>query len=244
MVSNGSIITSTSPYTTPDGARFRDTRLFDDKYLKKNMEGVFAYGYETTTPSEPDRTDHSGYGRGTDQTSADAVSGIDTRTVQSVGTAHLRDWASHCREYGFDIETAYAGFDTTGCTSHDCECDHKGAQGQRFEAGCGKGGYTEWFDGTNKADQGIDTSGTAIDDVGTENTGSGTVEAEDPLDADWSGIVIGGVRLAADLAMIGGRENNDTKPKPVRERKRGQKKKQNQDQGSADHHDGGMQLNM
>ena len=25
-------------YTTPDGQRFRDNRLFDDKYLKENME--------------------------------------------------------------------------------------------------------------------------------------------------------------------------------------------------------------
>ncbi len=231
-------------YTTPDGTRFRDTRLFDDKYLKKNMEGVFAYGYETTTPSEPDRTDHTGVGRGTDQTSATAVSGADTRTVQSVGTAHLRDWASHCREYGFDIESAYAGLDTNGCAGYDRECDQDVAQRQRYEVGVGKGSDTEWFDGTDEAAGGIDTGGAAVYDVGTEGTGSGTVETEAPLDVDWSSAVIGGVRLAADLAMIGGRENHDTKPKPIRERKRGQKKKQNQDQGSADHHDGGIGLNM
>lgn len=231
-------------YTTPDGTRFRDTRLFDDKYLKKNMEGVFAYGYETTTPSEPDRTDHSGYGRGTDQTSANAVSGTDTRTVQSVGTAHLRDWASHCHQYGFDIESAYAGIDTNGCAGYDRECDQGGTQRQRYEAGGGKDGHTDRFNGTDEAAQRAVADGTAIDDVESESTGSGIVEAEAPLDVDWSGAVIGGIRLAADLAMIGGREKDDTKPKPIRERKRGQKKRQNQDQGSADHHDGGIGLNM
>lgn len=32
-------------YSTPDGQRFRDNRLLDDKYLKTNMEELFAYGY-------------------------------------------------------------------------------------------------------------------------------------------------------------------------------------------------------
>ncbi len=124
------------------------------------------------------------------------------------------------------------------------ECNQDGTQRRRYEAGGGKDGHTDRFDGTDEATQRAVADGTAIDDVESESTGSGIVEAEAPLDVDWSGAVIGGIRLAADLAMIGGREKDDTKPKPVRERKRGQKKRQNQDQGSADHHDGGIGLNM
>ena len=231
-------------YTTPDGTRFRDIRLFDDKYLKKNMEGVFAYGYQSITPSESDQGAHRTNGGGIDRPDATAVSGVETRTVQSVSTAHLRDWASHCREYGFDIETAYAGLDTNGCVGYDRECDQDGAQRQRYKAGVGKGGYTDRFGGADEAAQRVVADGTAVHGVGSESTGSGAVETEAPLDIDWSGAIIGGIRLAADLAMIGGRENDDTKPKPIRERKRGQKKKQNHDQGSADHYDGGIQLNM
>lgn len=40
--------------------------------------------------------------------------------------------------------------------------------------------------------------------------------------------------------MIGGNDNDKHNPKYVRERKRGQKKKQTQDS----HDDGGMQMNM
>lgn len=33
-------------YTTPDGQRFRDNRLLNDKYQKTNMEELFAYKAE------------------------------------------------------------------------------------------------------------------------------------------------------------------------------------------------------
>lgn len=57
----------------------------------------------------------------------------------------------------------------------------------------------------------------------------------------WSNIAVDVLYLAADIAMTGETDNNDkAKPKVVRERKHGQKKKQIQD----NHDDGGMQMNM
>lgn len=51
----------------------------------------------------------------------------------------------------------------------------------------------------------------------------------------WSDIAVNGLYLAADLAMIGSTDNEEFKPKYVRERKYGQKKKkqdeQSQDEG-------------
>ena len=53
-------------YTTPDGQRFRDNRLLDDKYLKTNMEELFAYGYYQTKEQQSDRADNRGNGSGID----------------------------------------------------------------------------------------------------------------------------------------------------------------------------------
>ena len=43
-------------YTTPDGQRFRDNRLPENKYLKSNMEVLFNYGYERFKTTESDRS--------------------------------------------------------------------------------------------------------------------------------------------------------------------------------------------
>lgn len=60
------------------------------------------------------------------------------------------------------------------------------------------------------------------------------------MGSDWIDIAANSLYLAADLAMIGGNDNDKHNPKYIRERKHGQKKKQTQD--SQD--DGGMQMNM
>lgn len=76
-------------------------------------------------------------------------------------------------------------------------------------------------------------------DVGAESQ----LEAQGEMDTNWGGIALNTAYLAADLAMIGG-SGNDTKPKKkkyVRERKNGQKKKE---QGEQNQDDGGMQMNM
>jgi hypothetical protein len=46
-------------YTTPDGQRFLDNRLLDDKYLKTNMEELFAYEYGIVKTDQQNRTDSS-----------------------------------------------------------------------------------------------------------------------------------------------------------------------------------------
>lgn len=61
------------------------------------------------------------------------------------------------------------------------------------------------------------------------------------MDSNWGDIAVNAAYLTADLAMIGGGEN-DEKPKKkkyIRERKNGQKKEQIQDS-----QDDGIQMNM
>lgn len=93
-------------YTTPDGQRFRDNRLFDDKYLKTNMEELFAYGYEQFKTDKPNTAVDKGYGRSIDRTDTTDIFDAQAGTVQSVGGEHLDDWERHCEKYGFDIRIA------------------------------------------------------------------------------------------------------------------------------------------
>lgn len=63
------------------------------------------------------------------------------------------------------------------------------------------------------------------------------MEAPTEMDCNWSDIAIDGLYLAADLAMIGETDDEDSqKPKIVRERRNGQKKN--------DRQSGGMQMKM
>ena len=83
--------------------------------------------------------------------------------------------------------------------------------------------------------------GNMPNDERAESQGFDTVEAQAEMGGGWGNITVDALYLAADIAMIGEPDNNDKqKLKVVRERKRGQKKKQIQDS----HDDGGMRMNM
>ena len=76
-------------------------------------------------------------------------------------------------------------------------------------------------------------------DERTESQGFDTVEVQAEMGSSWGNITIDALYLAADITMIGETDNNDKhKPKFVRERKRGQKKQQNNNDSNE------MQLKM
>ncbi len=226
-------------YTTPDGQRFRDNRLLDDKYLKTNMEELFAYGYYQTKEQQSDRTDNRGNGGDIDRADTASVSASDIGTVQQNSGILFDSWEQHCKKHGFDIRTANAsgfkqsnGANAQTVFSGDAKDSGRQAglnrvfhQGQIIEAD----GLLE-----RTAPQGNQS-----DDERAESQGSNTVEAQTEMGSGWSDIAVDALYLAADITMIGETDNNDKhKPKCIRERKRGQKK--NQDS----HDDGGMQMNM
>lgn len=69
-------------YTTPNGQKFRDNRLLDDKYLKANMEELFAYGYYESKEQQSDREDNRGNDSDINRTDTASVSASDIGTVQ------------------------------------------------------------------------------------------------------------------------------------------------------------------
>lgn len=215
-------------YTTPDGLRFRDNRLLDDKYLKTNMEELFAYGYYQTKKQQSDRTDNRGNGSDINRTDTTSVSASDIGTVQQNSGILFDSWEQHCKKHGFDIRIANAsGFEQSNGTNaqtvfsgdakdngRQSELNRVFNQRQIIEAD----GLLERA--ASQGDQPYDER--------VESQGSDTVEAQTEMGSGWGDIAVDALYLAADITMIGETDNNDKqKPKFVRERKRGQKKQQN-----------------
>ncbi len=226
-------------YTTPDGQRFRDNRLLDDKYLKTNMEELFAYGYEQFKTDKSNTAIDKGYGRSIGRTDTADVLDAKTRTVQSSVEAHFTDWECHCKKHGFDIRIANAsGFEQPN-----------GANAQTVFSGDAEGNVRQA--GLNRvfnqgqiieADRILERAASQGDqpyDERVESQGFDTVEAQVEMGSGWGDIAIDALYLAADITMIGETDNNDKhKPKFVRERKRGQNKQQNNNDSNE------MQLKM
>ena len=219
-------------YTTPDGQRFRDNRLLDDKYLKTNMEELFAYEYGTVKTDQQNRTDYQADSSCLDRTNTADLSSAQAGTVQFNSKDDIGDWTSHCAKYGFDIRAAdTSGFERPNHTDASPECFRD--TGNRRP----QDGLAEVFRRGKiiEADGVLDThtrQETVADDDGDESERFDAVEAQTEMDIDWSDIAVNTAYLAADLQMMFG-GTDDKKPqkkKTVRERKHGQKKKEAQSQ--------------
>lgn len=226
-------------YTTPDGQRFRDNRLLDDKYLKTNMEELFAYGYEQFKTDKSDTAIDKRHGRNIDRTDTTDVLDAQTGTVQSSGKAHFSDWECHCKKYGFDIQITDTGIFGRNDDVH--------GQGQSVSGTKNNGREHEidqiFSNGrvieSDTAFERDDTERAEEYDGRAESQGFDTVEAQTEMGSGWGNIAIDALYLAADITMIGETDNNDKqKTKFVRERKRGQKKQQNNNDSNE------MQLKM
>ena len=225
-------------YTTPDGQRFRDNRLLDDKYLKNNMEELFAYEYGTVKTNQSNTNDNRADGEFFNRTATASISHLNAGAVQQYSGVLYGDWERHCRKHGFDIRIADAG----GLARNSDErspLSNVQDRGYRKERPENDDSFSrEKLIETNGILERPASQGNQPYDVGVESQ----LEVQGEMDTDWGGIAVNTAYFAADLAMIGG-GGNDAKPekkKYVRERKNGQKKKQNQDS----HNDGGMQMNM
>ena len=202
-------------YTTPDGQRFRDNRLFGEKYSKENMEDL--YGLKPITTKKSNTENNRPNSECVDGTDSTKVSDVETGAVQPAGRAYLNDWERHCAKYGFDSEATLAG----GLGESDCQRGsvlderYSGFRTERNELGeIFNGAAVEESDEQYAEDIWFGASG-------TENgvTDSNTNESE--VVPTWSNIAYGAVNLATDLAMIIDNEvkDDDWKKKQIVERK-------------------------
>lgn len=219
-------------YTTPEGQRFRDNRLLEEKYLKANMEGLFAYGQQETKAIESNHHRNSEDINGADTA---AVPAADSGTVQQGSPILQRSWEQHCRDHGFNVLSD----NTSGYGEH---AKNNNPSGTHKNAGVGneQSGLDEVF----RRGQVIEADGVFEQNTGyetvpvsgrTTSQGSDTVETEAEVGIDWGNLAADGLYLAADLAMIIEEDkDNEQKPKHVHERKHGQKKKK-PDQSNTGH---------
>lgn len=228
-------------YTTPDGQQFRDNRLPDDKYLKTNMEELFAYEYGAVKTNQSNTNDNRADGRCFDRTATVSVSGLNAGTVQQCSGVLYDDWERHCAKHGFDIRIADAGI-----LGRNDENDGEGQSvsstknnGREYEINpiFSRGRVIE----SDESFEGDDVYRAGEDERRVESSGLNAVETQAEMDSDWCDIAVNAAYLTANIAMIGGGGNYEKhNPKYIRERKNRQKKKQTQDSQN----DGGMQMNM
>ena len=183
-------------YTTPDGQKCRDNRLFDEKYLKLNMEGYFA-GLEKA----------DGYKQGNQRHSDGTVSaGIDwskTRTVERSGKTHNDGRHGDNREHGAHIEAADTG-------RHRLPDGERGSAAQyrdreRYyvadeelhgiaynQTDRSREKYAEDYDGADIGYDGEDANARFIPD-----------KAQSQMGADWGDFAVDALALAASIeAMV------------------------------------------
>lgn len=229
-------------YTTPDGQRFRDNRLLDEKYLKTNMEELFAYEYGTIKTNQSNTNDNRADGRCFDRTATVSVPGLNAGTVQQYNGVFYDNWKRHCAKHGFNIRIADAG-GLEGNSDERSTVSDVQDRGHRKERSENDDIFSrEQF---IKADGNFErtaSQGNKPYNIGTENQQQDTFEAQTEMDSDWGDIVaVNTAYLAVDLAMIGGGGNDEKhNPKYIRERKNRQKKKQQGEQSQ----DNGIEMSM
>lgn len=222
-------------YTTPDGQRFRDNRLLDNKYLKTNMEELFTYGYEQIKTNESDRTNNERNSTNIDRTDTTDLLDAETRAIQCDSTAHIDDWESHCRKHGFNIRiTDTRGFESdSGGNNKTVSMADNGYYAERNEV-------DKWY--TYQPDEcfGEESLGTVLEYSGEiKNQRENAEQTQNEVGCDWSELAIDTMHLINNISMIGGKDEDDEKkPKCIKERKNYQKKK------NGHNHDGGMQMSM
>lgn len=225
-------------YTTPDGQRFRDNRLLDDKYLKTNMEELFAYEYGTVKTNQSNTNDNRADSEFFDRTDTASVSYLNAGAVQQCSGVLYDDWELHCRKHGFDIRIADAGRLGENSDKRSSVSNVQN-RGYREEWSRNDDSFSrEEFIETNGNFERTAPQGNQSYDVGTESQ----LEIQTEMDTNWGNIAVNTAYLTADLAMIGGGGNDEKhNPKYIRERKNRQKKKQQSEQSQDD---SGMQMNM
>lgn len=208
-------------YTTPDGQRFRDNRLFDNKYLKENMEDL--YGLKAITTDKQNTDNYRQDSRRADRAGSAKILDAKTGAVQSSGTTHLDDWRRHCAEYGFDSKAADAGelgeFDYQRGAEQDVQ--YSGHRAERN--GLGEIFNRAAVEESDEGDSGENLFGNSIAQEGSCNYATG----KNQVVHSWNDIADGAVNLAADLAMIidDEAEDDDRQKKQVIERKNRPKSK-------------------
>lgn len=223
-------------YTTPEGQRFRDNRLFGEKYSKENMENL--YGLRQIKTTESNTTDKRRNESGSDrtvQTSSDSASG---GAVQCFGESRDDDWRRNCEKYGFSFGVTRPG----ECGVYSSELSHSDS-GEAGESDF------EWeeYSGTDYQKRNGISNGDAEHPLEFRTEQS---EREDQgndqdfdldeavMDGSWGDVAGSVLNLAADIQMIFQDDKPQRKKRYINERKNRRKDEPDENQS------GGFEMSM
>lgn len=210
-------------YTTPDGQRFRDNRLFDNKYLKTNMEDL--YGLRCTETKESNTNDKSADPRNSDGTLQTGISDSPRGAVQCTGESCDDGWRANCEKHGFDFRITHTGNgyndDSEWDTSTSGNYERSGIQIQPSNGEV----YEEPDGRSNETDKVM----LGENDDRFESQRYITLENSSEMVDNRSDIANGIMDLAGDIQMMFQTNNRkDDKKKYVNERKNKRKNSQNE----------------
>ncbi|HBL83295.1 MAG: hypothetical protein A2Y17_10235 [Clostridiales bacterium GWF2_38_85] len=209
-------------YTASNDQKCRDNRLFDDKYLKSNMEEMFnEFKRVEGTQQRNDRYPDRAVSATVDWSKAGAM--------ERSGEAHNNGWNRISQEYGSDIQAANAArseqiADRRGAisprtdTAEDYQGDELNKQRYEFQNDESQQFSGEYNDEIEFGYDGAD-----------ENEGFDTSENQSKMGADWGDIALGAIALGAAIeTMVGGRKDNEKQKKKQKQHNGKQRKKQDQ----------------
>lgn len=223
-------------YTTSDGQRFRDNRLFGEKYSKENMENLYGLRQTKTTESitTNKRTNKSGSDR-TVQATSDSASG---GAVQRFGESCYDDWRRNCEKYGFSFGTAQSanrGMDNSGRS--EIEISELGERDFEYELYAGPD-YQTGNQESNGYSEGLcnDQAGMFETECSGDDEDYNLDEAE--MDASWGDVAGSVLNLAADVQMIFQDNQPKIKKRYINERRNRRKDEPDENQS------GGFEMSM
>jgi hypothetical protein len=183
-------------YTTPDGKKCRDNKLFDSKYLKSEMEVYFS-GLEQTNG------DKQGNKRDIDRAISAYIDWSQTGAMERSRAAYNNSGRGGSREHSYHIETPITGRygipggrGNSSAQYRDRKCqefsDAEIGGNHHIEAGRGREGYQE---DSIAAERGYDGD--------AANEGFISCKVQNQVGVDWGDIAVDALALAASIeAMV------------------------------------------
>ena len=204
-------------YTTPQGQKCRDNKLFTEKYLKSNMEEYFD-GLEQTDGNKRRNQ------RNTDRAVSANPDWSQTRAMERADTAHGDGWDSDHREYGAHSEAADAGRFRQFGEAGNPAIQHRDDKGYKLPDKESGGNNHIRTDGEREIHS-KDSIRAKLKNAGkTANAGFITDKVKSQVGGDWGDIAGDALALAASIeSMV--ESSKQKKKKGVAEQKRKRQKK-------------------
>lgn len=199
-------------YTTPEGQKCRDNRLYEDKYQKANMEGLF---------NEIKRTDGAERGnqRDTDRTVSANIDWSKTRAMERSDKAHHNGGDGANQEYGLNISAA----NTSGLGLSDGERNPAAQQGDRERLELSDKIYDGHDYSQVEGNRGVYSEVDGESELGYdelfEDAGYEPSQDKGEVGADWGDVALGAIALGAAIERMVTPPNEEHKQKKQKKKK-------------------------